>query len=139
MIERRTKQIEKANPVRKPSQVKLDSRWGGTEAIFEQIVEPLMKQRGLPITSQKRSYDTVAGAAVSDHYTGLKTAYAEDFGTYSGADDAKAVAKALGISNYRIGTYTRYPVKIGGKNFSAQILWAVAGHYDHVHVGIRKA
>jgi len=139
LIDRRTEQIAKANPVKKPSQVKLDSRWGGCQAVFEQIVHPYMKQAGLPITSLKRSYDTVAGSLMSDHYMGCSKCYAADYGTYSGADEAKGVAKALGISGYRTGTYTRYPVTIGGQKFSAQILWAVQGHLDHVHVGLRRA
>ena len=135
-IDLRTEQIHKANPVK--ARVALDTRWGGTQAIFEQVVHPFMRRHDLPIASLKRLYDTV-DPGVSDHYVGCKKCYAADYGTYNGADIARALAKQLGIKGYRVGSYARHEVRFGGKDFSVQILWSVKGHYDHIHIGIRRA
>jgi len=138
MIEKRTKQIRAAHPYRTRRQVVIDSRWAGTQAIFEQLVRPMMQSRGLPVTSQKRSYDTVE-PGVSDHYVGCKVCWAEDYGTYSGRDDAEFLADWLGIEGWQPNSYERYRVVFDDEAFSVQILWgAEIDHDDHVHVGIRR-
>lgn len=116
---------------------KLDSRWGGTQTIFEQLITPYMKKQGLSPGSQKRSYDTV-DPGMSDHYVGCKTCYATDYPTTNGAKIANSLARSLGISGYSVGNYVRHDIVVDGKAYSVQILWAVPGHYDHVHVGVRR-
>jgi hypothetical protein len=70
---------------------------------------------------------------------GNTTAYAVDLGTFSGANLAHAIANALGISGYSTGNYNGYYITRCSKRFRVQILWAVSGHYNHVHVGVRLA
>ena len=115
--------------------------WAGTKSIVDFEVVPVAKRYGVPTTSRKRSAShplTIANPS-SDHAATNTTAYAIDFGTSYGADLAHAIAKALGISGYSTGNYTGYNIQRAGKNFRVQILWAVEGHYDHVHVGIKAA
>jgi hypothetical protein len=114
--------------------------WGGSKSVFDQFVTPFLKDRGLAAGSQKRPYDTVGGPGMSDHYTGNGSAYAVDYPTYSGVDDARALAKAMGISNWQPDSYASHVVRIDGKDFRVQILWgSKIDHGDHVHVGIRRA
>jgi hypothetical protein len=74
----------------------------------------------------------------SDHSVTNSTADAIDLASYSGDELARAIAENLGISGYRTGTFDRYSISRAGHTFSCQILWAVDGHWDHVHVGIRR-
>lgn len=123
--------------------VQLTSAWGGTKSIFDQLVTPVLRHHGVPPGSQqdnqiKRDYDTVDGPGMSDHYVGNRTAYAVDYPTYHGEAAARAAARALGIDDWRPGSYASYVRTIDGERFSIQILWAVPDHYDHVHIGIRR-
>lgn len=114
--------------------------WGGTKSVFDQFVTPFLKDRGLAAGSQKRPYDTVAGAGMSDHYSGNGSAYAVDYPTTRGADDARALAKAMGISGWQPDSYESHLVRVDGREFRVQILWGAGiDHADHVHVGIRRA
>ncbi len=111
--------------------------WGGSMSVIEYEVVPVMQRRGVPITSRKRT--STLGNPSSDHYVGNTTGYAIDAATFDGADDARAVAAELGIAGYSTGNYNHYYIKRSGNTFRIQILWAVSGHYDHVHVGCRLA
>ncbi len=113
-----------------------DPHWSGSRYVIEEKVIPVAYDLGVPVTSLKR-YDTL-GNPSSDHYVGNITAYAADLGTYSGEALANAIAKSLGIEGYSTGNYNSYYVTFGGMTFRVQILWAVSGHYDHVHVGVRR-
>jgi hypothetical protein len=117
--------------------------WGGGGDVVAQFVEPFMVKRGLPIGSGKRTpaqNQAVGGSPTSDHLTTHTTAMARDFPTYSGADDAAALAKAMGINSWHENSYAAYIVRVDGEDFSTQILWGAAiGHGDHVHVGVRAA
>lgn len=122
--------------------IRLGSAWGGTQSIFEQFVNPFMRKQGLPVGSQKRTPQqnaAVGGAQGSDHLTSQTNAYAVDYPTRNGAAAATALARAMGQRSWRPGTFNRFNITVSGKSFSVQILWAVQGHYDHVHVGIRRA
>ena len=115
--------------------------WAGTKSIVENEVVPVAKRYGAPITSRKRSINdplTIANPG-SDHSASSTEAYAIDFGTYEGSPLAYAIAHALGISGYSTGNYTGHHIERAGRSFRVQILWAVDGHYDHVHVGIKRA
>jgi hypothetical protein len=111
--------------------------WGGGMSIAEREVVPLLQSRGVPITSRKRT--STLGNPSSDHYVGNVCAYAVDAGTFSGADDAHAIANKLGISGYSTGNYNSYYIVRCGRRQRVQILWAVAGHFNHVHNGFRLA
>jgi hypothetical protein len=110
--------------------------WGGGRSIAEREAVPVLLNHGAPISSRKRT--VTLGNPSSDHSVGNTCAYAVDAATFSGADDARAVAAKLGISGYSTGNYNAYYITRCGRRFRVQILWAVSGHYDHVHVGFRR-
>lgn len=114
--------------------------WGGSKSIIDQEVIPVAEKYGAPVTSLKRAADdplTLANPG-SDHSALATTSYAADFGTWDGAPLAFAIAKSLGIGGYSTGNYSNYFINRAGRTFRVQILWAVSGHFDHVHVGIRR-
>lgn len=114
--------------------------WGGAEDILDREVDAVASKFGLPMTSAKRAANdplTIANPG-SDHSVLAVAASAHDYGTFSGLAFAQAVARALGISGYQAGTYTGYYIERAGATFRVQILWAVEGHFNHVHVGIRR-
>jgi hypothetical protein len=122
------------------SGVTVGRAWGGTKSIFDRFVTPFLTDRGLAAGSQKRPYDTVAGAGMSDHFSGNGSAYAVDYPTGQGADDARALARAMGISGWQPDSYESHLVHVDGREFRVQILWGAGiDHADHVHVGIRRA
>ncbi|HZM83499.1 MAG TPA: hypothetical protein VFC19_47900 [Candidatus Limnocylindrales bacterium] len=119
--------------------VNVGKAWGGTKSVFDQFVTPFLRDRGLEPGSQKRDYDTVPGAPMSDHFVRSTSAYAIDYPTTSGADDAAALARAMGIKGWHPNSYESYAVRIDGHQFRVQILWgADIRHGDHVHVGIKR-
>ena len=113
--------------------------WGGTAAVFKQFIHPFMRRFGLEAGSQKRSPSDPLSIANpgSDHNEANTRAYATDYGTSSGGSAADALGRALGRPGSSSGTYGRITFSAGGQRFSAQILWAVENHYDHVHVGLQ--
>jgi hypothetical protein len=120
-------------------EVRLTRAWGGTKSIFEQFVTPFMRRHGLAPGSEKRPYDTVAGSGVSDHYTGSGNAYAIDYPTGSGMDEARALARWMGNPSWRPNSYDSFETTVDGHRFRVQILWgSEIDHGDHVHVGIRR-
>ncbi len=119
--------------------VDLGRAWAGTKSIFVQFVTPFMRRRGLRPGSQKRDYDTVAGPGVSDHYVGATNAYATDYPTYRGEDEARKLARAMGITDWQPNSYANHDVAVDGVRFRVQILWGAGiDHGDHVHVGMRR-
>lgn len=123
--------------------MKPSGAWGGTKSIFDRLVTPFMKRRGLTLGSTKRTPAANAaagGSATSDHLTTMTEAYAGDYPTGTGEPHAAALARALGIRGWKPNDYTRYTITLDGKHYSVQILWgSLIDHDDHVHVGIRKA
>lgn len=115
--------------------------WAGTKSIAVNEVIPVAKRHGVPVTSRKRSATHPLSIAnpSSDHNAANEDAYAVDFGTYAGSDLAHAIARKLGISGYSDGSYDGHYITRAGATFRVQILWAVEGHFDHVHVGIKRA
>ena len=113
--------------------------WGGAEDYLTQVLDPYVRSLGYTKTSGKRSASDPLSISNpgSDHSTASTNASASDYGTFSGEDLAHKIAAKLGISNYSTGNYNGYYVQIGGRTFRAQILWAVSGHFNHVHVGLR--
>ena len=115
--------------------------WGGSQSIIDLEVIPVAEKYGLPVTSLKRAATHPLSVAnpSSDHNEANTTAYAADFGTFDGAPAGYAIAKALGIRGWAPGSYTGHFIERSGRVFRVQILWGVAGHHDHLHVGIRRA
>lgn len=113
--------------------------WGGCADIIQQEVDPVAARFGVPETSHKRAANDPLTQANpdSDHSVLAVNAYATDYGTFNGAPVAYEMAKELGISGYSIGSYTGHYIQRAGRTFRVQILWAVSGHYNHVHTGLR--
>jgi hypothetical protein len=114
--------------------------WGGSDDIIRRDCDPCARDHGAPVTSRKRSATdplTIANPS-SDHSALATLASAADYGTFNGAPLAYAIVRALGIGGYSVGNFNGYTIRAAGESFRVQILWAVAGHYDHVHVGIRR-
>lgn len=121
------------------SDVNVKGGWSGTKSVFEQFVTPFMRRHDLAAGSQKRNYDTVAGPGMSDHYVGSTRAYAIDYPTYSGEDEARALARAMGDNSWQPNSYDSFVVTVDGAKFRVQILWGAAiDHADHVHVGLSR-
>ena len=115
--------------------------WGGSKSIIDREVIPVAKKYGLPVTSRKRAATHPLSIANpgSDHNSANRTAYAADFGTWDGAPAGHGIAHALGIQGWQPGFYEGHYIERSGRMFRVQILWAVPGHYDHLHVGVRRA
>jgi hypothetical protein len=114
--------------------------WGGSQAAGERAVVENAQDYGAPITSRKRSVSDplTQQNPDSDHSEANKNAYAWDIATFNGAELAHSIARDLDISGYSTGNYNGYTIKRPWGTFRTQILWAVQGHYNHVHVGIRR-
>ncbi len=126
-----------------PGDVQAGRGWGGSEGVAD-TAKALARSMGIPLTSTKRNLaDThrVGSTTGSDHYTGNTNAYAADFGVSGarGDDLARRIADAYGIPRSNIGTFNRHTITVDGQRYSVQLLWRVSGHYDHVHLGIRRA
>lgn len=123
--------------------VRAGGGWGGSQGVADRAVS-IARSMGAPVTSTKRDLAAtrrVGSTTGSDHYTGNTNAYAVDLGVSGsrGTDLARRIADAYGIPRSSIGTYNRHTINVGGQRYSVQLLWQVSGHYDHVHVGIRRA
>jgi hypothetical protein len=120
-----------------------DPHWGGSNDVMAQYVEPFMVKRGIPIGSGKRTpaeNTAVGGSATSDHLTTKATTMARDFPTFSGEDDARALAASLGFGAWQPDSYTGFTFSAAGQDWRAQILWGAGiDHTDHIHVGISLA
>jgi lysozyme len=117
--------------------------WGGANDVMEAFVEPFLVKRGLPLGSGKRTpaeNKRVGGSPTSDHLTTHTRTAARDFPTFSGEDDARALARSMGFKSWRPNSFDGFTFSAGGHSFRAQILWGAAiNHDDHVHVGISIA
>ena len=117
--------------------------WGGSQNVAN-AAKRIAASMGIPVTSQKRNLaDTirVGSSTASDHYTGNTTAFAVDFGVAGARGDqlARAIASKYGIPQGNIGTFNGHVINVDGARYRLQLLWRVAGHFDHVHLGIRRA
>lgn len=110
--------------------------WGGSRYWTNRAIDAVPRMR---ITSRKRAV-VLGGNRASDHNVFNLTADAVDLATTTGGDNARRIARALGITNYTTGNFNHYFVKRTrfSRTYRVQILWAVRGHFDHVHVGVRR-
>jgi murein DD-endopeptidase MepM/ murein hydrolase activator NlpD len=117
--------------------------WGGSEGVAD-AAKGIAQHLGIPVTSQKRNAaetQALDGNFRSDHFTGNENAFAVDFGVSGARGDqlARAIAQKYGIPEGNIGTYNRHIINVDGQRYSLQLLWKVEGHFNHVHLGIRRA
>lgn len=122
------------------SRVDWGKGWGGSEGMAD-AAKKIARDMGIPVTSTKRSAAASIGSSTgSDHHVSQKNAYAVDFGVYGsrGTALAKRIARTYGLKPPYIGTYKNHYVRVDGRTYRVQLLWQVAGHYDHVHVGFRR-
>jgi hypothetical protein len=114
--------------------------WGGGRRVINEFVIPVSNAFDAPVTSRKRSrfHPLSILNPGSDHNKANTDTDAVDLGTFNGSALAFAIAKSLGITNYSTGNYNTYTIQKFGRTFQVQILWAVSGHFNHVHVGIKR-
>jgi predicted chitinase len=92
-----------------------------------------------PFSSQKRSRVKTASGNVSDHYENNESAYAIDIPA-AGRSGDKLLACIMkewnggSNSDYKGGSWLN--VNVGGYRY--QFGWRVAGHFDHIHVGVKR-
>lgn len=87
--------------------------------------------------SQKRSRKLTASGNPSDHWQGSASSYAVDLGvpdTASGDRLLSQIMAQFGNRNYKGGSW----LNVNRDGYRYQIGWRVPGHYDHIHVGVRK-
>ena len=121
--------------------------WGGS---LPKLIS-LLPMGNWQSSSQKRSKVETKSGSVSDHWDGNKISYAADFGLNStfNSNVQTATKFALDIArkiNPAVTSWQPYVGNIFNGNTSdgyrVQIIWQsnVGGnHYDHVHVGVKKA
>jgi len=110
----------------------------GTEGLAEALARVALHEN-VPLYVSERSGRTTGGTN-SDHHASRTDSWAVDVAvrgiqqpTESTRTAAKRISAALGEPNWTGGDLTR---TIDGYRF--QVLWLVAGHFNHVHVGVRK-
>ncbi len=115
-------------------------RWGGAEKFAKSLTALGRRYRCTP-TSEKRQRELTANGNPSDHWVGSPNSYAVDLDstgcsmTYPGgaADHtAQALAEALGMPRH-----TGIVDVIHGA-YRFQLIWQASGHYDHVHIGVKR-
>lgn len=115
--------------------------WGGSMDLALGILDIARDCKGSDniVSSQKRSRVKTASGNVSDHYIGNLSAYAVDIPA-SGKSGDKLLAcimkKWNGGSNSDYDGGKWLNVNKGGYRY--QFGWRVTGHYDHIHVGVKK-
>ena len=114
--------------------------WGGAQK-FATALARLGAPHGCVPTSEKRARKHTSSGGISDHWVGSTEAYAVDLdsGTctmaYPSGDadrTARAIAAAVGM---RLHTGLRSVIR---GRYRIQLIWQAPGHYDHVHVGVRR-
>lgn len=109
--------------------------WGGSRYCVERT-RFIAAKHGHPVTSTKR-WPPVNGNFGSWHNTSILDAWADDYGTFNGAQHAQEIRSFWGNHREASGTYETYLVQFEGRVYVKQTLWAVLGHFNHVHDGAR--
>jgi hypothetical protein len=111
---------------------------GGTEGPARFLAAIALHQN--PPLYVSEQWGRTTGGANSDHHVSRNDSWAADLAvrgiqvpTPATELAAKRVAAALGEPNWQGGDLQK---TINGYRF--QVLWKVAGHFNHVHVGVRK-
>ena len=110
----------------------------GTEGLVTALAELALKNNGPVYVSE--TWGRATGGANSDHHVSRTDSWALDVAvrgiqqpTMWTENAAQRIAAALGEPGWTGGDMTK---TINGYRF--QLLWRVAGHFNHVHVGVRK-
>jgi hypothetical protein len=113
-------------------------RNAGTEGLANALAEIALANNAPLYRSD--GWGRTTGTATSDHHVSQVTSWAQDLAvrgvnvpTPATETAARRVAAALGEPDWQGGDLTK---TVDGYRF--QILWKVAGHFDHVHIGVRK-
>ena len=119
----------------------LNDDWGGSmpKALEIAKIAADCAHKKEIIMSQKRTRKNTASGGISDHYIDNETAYAVDI-TAKGESGDKLLACIM--KKWDNGSHSDYD---GGKwidvkkdGYRYQFGWRVPGHYDHIHVGVKK-
>ena len=110
----------------------------GTEGLARFLAAIALHENGPLYVSEQ--WGRITGGANSDHHISRTDSWAADLAvrgiqvpTPATELAARRVAAALGEPNWAGGDLRK---TINGYRF--QVLWKVAGHFNHVHVGVRK-
>jgi hypothetical protein len=113
-------------------------RNGGTEGLARFLAAIALHEN--PPLYVSEQWGRTTGGEQSDHHVSRSDSWAADLAvrgiqapTPATELAAKRVAAALGEANWQGGDLQK---TIDGYRF--QVLWKVAGHFNHVHVGVRK-
>lgn len=113
--------------------MKVGGGWGGSSHTVDRCVA-IGRRNGLKLTSRKRS----SLSPGSDHHTSQKRADACDLSNGSSPTPAmhrtaREIAAAVGQPGWK-GGYLTVPCN----GLRMQLIWNTSGHYNHVHVGVRR-
>ena len=110
----------------------------GTEGLARFLAAVALRDN--PPLYVSEQWGRTTGSEQSDHHVSRTDSWAADLAvrgiqvpTPATELAARRVSAALGVPDWGGGDLTK---TIGGYRF--QVLWKVAGHYNHVHVGVRK-
>ena len=111
---------------------------GGTEGLARFLAAIALRDN--PPLYVSEQWGRTTGGDQSDHHVSRSDSWAADLAvrgiqapTPATEMAARRVAAALGVPDWGGGDLN---VTINGYRF--QVLWKVAGHFNHVHVGVRK-
>lgn len=110
----------------------------GTERIATYLAELALHDNAPLYVSS--GWGRTRGSAGSDHHVSRRDSWAVDLAVRGSARPTPAtktaaarIAAALGEPGWAGGRLTKHV-----EGYRIQVLWLVAGHFDHVHVGVRK-
>ncbi len=111
---------------------------GGTEGVIVDLAK-LGVGHNAPLYVNE-CWGRTWGAATSDHHVSQSRSWACDLSiagiqvpTPQADEAARRIASALGVPDWTGGNIVKH---ING--YRIQVLWRVAGHFNHVHIGARK-
>ena len=115
-----------------------DGRNHGTEALAKYLAAVALHENQPLYLSD--TWGRTTGNGQSDHHASRTDSWAVDVAVLGIQSPTPAtelaatrIAAALGVPNWTGGDLTK---TVNGYRF--QVLWKVPGHYNHVHVGVRK-
>ena len=122
-----------------------DGNWNGSMPRALAIAKMAKDNFGVTISSQKRSRKKTSGGNVSQHWVGAVGSYAVDLNTPNvtaatpkdtvGDELWNAIVAYLGKPGLQSGKWQN--VKYEGYRYNMG--WRTPGHFDHIHVGVRKS
>lgn len=113
-------------------------RNSGTEGVVEFLAQLALHENAPLYRSD--GWGRTTGPATSDHHSSQSDSWACDLAVLgvnapspATATAAQRIGSALGEPGWSGGNLTR---TVGA--YRVQVLWQVADHFDHVHIGVRK-